>query len=165
MSVLRRALFILLVTTLYSCGIFYEQDENVLLIARQLLQAQVDELGEPRKVDLPVRVNYTVHRKPLIDHDLEIEFEFIAERQIPMLRFGLEASEGLELVSYDIRERYLDVPARYVLNKKVIVVPTEENEFYLSLYVVTEIGDDKRARQIKIPIALGEYSQYRKPQL
>ena len=56
------------------------------------------------------------------------------------------------------RERYLDLQARQSFTKTVIVEPTAENEFYLNMYVVSEIGDEKLARLIKIPIAIGDYA-------
>lgn len=161
MSIIRISILVVLSAVLGACGILSEEDENVLDIARQLLQEQKNEYGEAMKVDLPIRVNYSIYQKPIVGHDLSIELEFIAERKIPILRIGLGTTDGLELITY-VKERYLDVAARQIIKKEVIVVPTEENLFYLNLFVVTEIGEDRRAKHIKIPIALGEYSLKKK---
>lgn len=143
-----------------ACSLFIaEEDESVLSVAGQLLEAQKDEYGEPRKIDLPVRVHYTLDRKPLVDHELEIEFEFIAERPIELLRIGLTTDEGLELVSNEIREQYRNMPARRVLKKSVVIVPSREDRFHINMYVVTETGEDRRARLIRVPIALGTAAQ------
>ena len=66
--------------SLAGCGIFSfssDDDVNVLNMANSLLKDQTDEHGEPKKVKLPVRVHYTFTRKPMIDEELLIEFEFI----------------------------------------------------------------------------------------
>lgn len=142
-----------------ACSLFVaEEDESVVSVAEQLLETQKDEHGEPRKIELPVRINYTINHKPVIDHELEVEFEFIAERPLPLLRIGLTVDDGLELVSSEIRELYRDIPARRVLKKTVLVVPAREDRFYLKLYIVTEAGEDRRAGLLKVPIAVGEYS-------
>ncbi len=130
----------------------------MLVVAKQVLDQQKDANGEPRRVDLPVRINYAVSRKAMVDQDMEIDFEFITEQPIPVLRFGVETSEGLELVSSNIRERYESLKIRQVINRRVIVAPTSEDKFYLNLYVVTETGEDKRARLVRVPIAVGDYS-------
>ena len=139
-----------------------EEDVDVLAVAQQLLDAQKDENGEPINVKMPIRINYTVDRKPLIDHDVVVEFEFVAEKEIPVLRIGLTTSDGLELDSSDIRERYSDLQPRQTFTESVVVIPKEENEYYLNMFVVTEIGDEKLAKLMKIPIAVGEYSLKRK---
>ena len=89
---------------------------------------------------------------------MQIDFEFIAEKAIPVLRIGLSTSDGLDLISSDVSERYLDLKPRQTFTKSVIVEPTAENEFYLNMFVVTEIGEEKLAQLIKIPIAIGDYS-------
>ena len=159
MSLHRALLMICITGMLGACSLFLaEEDESVLSVAGQLLDAQKDEYGEPRKVELPVRVNYTINHKPVIGQKLEVEFEFIAERPLPLLRIGLTTDEGLELVSSEIREQYRDMPARRVLKKTAVVVPKREDRFYLNMYIVTESGEDRRAKLIKVPIAVGEYS-------
>lgn len=141
------------------CGLLqHEEDVDVIKVAQGLLAAQKDQYGDPLPVHLPIRINYTVTRKPQIDREMRIDFEFIAEKAIPVLRIGLASSDGLKLESSDLQERYLDIKPRQSFTKSVIVEPTQENEFYLDLYVVTENGDDKLARLIKIPIAIGDYA-------
>lgn len=161
MSIIRTILLILAGVTISACGVFSEVDENVVTIAQQLLKEQQNEHGDQQKVDVPLRINYSIHQKALVGHELEIEFEFAAERKIPILRLGMEPSDGLELVTY-LKERYLDVEARQIIKKIIIVTPEEENLHYLNLFIVTEIGEIKRAKLIKIPIALGEYSLKKK---
>jgi len=141
----------------------HEEDVDVIKVAQNLLAAQKDEYGDPLPVHLPIRINYTVTRKPQIDREMQIDFEFIAEKAIPILRVGLTTSDGLDLVSSDVLERYHNLQPRQSFTKSVIVEPTAENEFYLSMYVVTENGDAKLARLIKIPIAIGDYA-LKKPQ-
>jgi hypothetical protein len=144
---------------LNSCGLlFHEEDVDVVKVAQGLLAAQKDQYGDPIPVNLPVNINYTVTRKPQIDRDMEIDIQFIAKKAIPVLRIGLTTSDGLNLISSDVRERYLDLHLRQSFTKTVIVEPTEENEFYLNMYVVTEIGDEKLAKLIKIPIAIGDFA-------
>ena len=94
----------------------------------------------------------------MVDQDLVVEFEFISKQALPVLRLAVTTTEGLELISSNIRERYEDIPVRQVIKRKVIVVPSTEDKFYLDLYVVTEIEEDKRAKHIRIPIAVGSYS-------
>ncbi|MBI1423807.1 MAG: hypothetical protein GC149_10115 [Gammaproteobacteria bacterium] len=136
----------------------HEEDADALKEAQSLLEAQKDQYGDPIPVHQPLRINYTISRKPQIDRDLRIDFEFIAEKAIPVLRIGMTTSDGLELDSSDVLERYLDVKPRQTFTKTVMVIPRSENEFYLNLFVVTEIGEEKLAKHIKIPIALGEYA-------
>jgi len=145
---------------LTACSLFMSEiDEDVLVVAHQLLEEQKDDLGQPKEIEMPVRVNYSIHRKPLIAHALEVEFEFLPEQKIPVLRLGVSASDGLEIEAGGTGEKYIDVEARRAIKKQVIVVPTEENEFYLNLFVVTELGTDRRARQVKVPVALGKFSR------
>jgi hypothetical protein len=149
----------ILLLLLGGCGLLqHEEDQDVLKIAQNLLAAQKDQYGDPLPVHLPIRVNYTVSRKPQINRELEIDFQFIAEKAIPVLRLGMTTSDGLELDSSDVRERYLDLKPRQSFSKRVFVTPTAENEFYLNLFVVTESGDEKLAQLIKIPIAIGDYA-------
>ena len=163
MSKTRPLVLILGSLLLTACSIFIsETDEDVLQVAQQLLEEQKDQYGEPKKIALPVRVNYAIHQKPVIKQELEIEFEFLPESNIAVLRLGLTASDGLEIVDGDIGEKYSDLEARQVFKKYVTVIPGEENEFYLNLFVVTEQGEDRRARLVKVPIALGEFSRHKK---
>lgn len=144
---------------LSSCAwLRHEEDVDVIKVAQNLLAAQKDQYGDPKPVELPIRINYTITRKPQVDRDMQFDFEFIAEKEIPVLRIGLTTSDGLDLVSSDVRERYLDLQPRQSFIKTVIVEPTKEDEFYLNMYVVTEIGDEKLAKLIKIPIAIGEFA-------
>jgi hypothetical protein len=153
---------ILLLATVLLAGcsiLFSSDDETVMEVANNLLEAQKDEFGDTVKVDMPIRVNYAIHRKPVINKELEIELEFLPERNIPLLRLATFPSDGLEIADGELKDKYEDIRARQYFKRYVTVVPTEENLFYLNLYVVTEIGEDKRAQHIKIPIALGEYSK------
>jgi hypothetical protein len=159
MQGLRNVLLFSLIISLGGCGLLqHEEDEDVLKVAQSLLAAQKDQYGDPLPVKLPIRINYTVTRKAQIDRDMRIDFEFIAEKAIPVLRIGLTVSDGLKLKSSDEQERYLDLKPRQTFSKTVVVEPTEENEFYLNMFVVTEIGDEKLAKLIKVPIAIGDYS-------
>jgi len=154
-------LYITLAFGLTGCGIFSFSDGddiNALNLANELLKSQLDEHGEPKKVELPVRVHYTTTEKPMIDQEQMVEFEFITEQALPILRFAVTTSEGLELVDNDIEPLYQQLKAREVIKTQLEVKPTSENKFYINLYVVTEIGEDKRAKHIKIPIAIGDYS-------
>jgi hypothetical protein len=141
------------------CGLLqHEEDVDVIKVAQGLLAAQKDQYGDPLPEHLPIRINYTVTRKPQINREMQIDFEFIAEKAIPILRIGLTTSDGLKLVSSDVLERYHNIQPRQSFTKSVIVEPTEENEFYLNMYVVTESGDAKLAKLIKIPIAIGDFA-------
>lgn len=152
-------LIVLLVLTLSACGLFsHEEDADVIKTAEGLLAAQKDQYGDPLPIHLPVRINYTVSHKPQIGRELRIDFEFIAEKAIPVLRFGFTTSDGLTLVSSDVRERYMNIKPRQSFTKHIVVEPSEENEFYLNLYVITQEGDKELADLIKVPIAIGDYA-------
>ncbi|MGD8785175.1 MAG: hypothetical protein PVG75_12105 [Thioalkalispiraceae bacterium] len=153
-------LIISLIITLPGCSIFSFSDDdiNTLNLAKELLKSQLDEHGEPKKIDLPVRVHYTTTHKPMIDRELLVEFEFITEQALPVLRFAVTTSDGLELVDNDIEPVYRALKTRAVIKSRVEVMPTSENKFYLNVFVVTEVGEDRRAKHIKIPIAVGDYS-------
>ena len=149
-----------LLVALSGCGIFSfssEEDADVLNIAKSLLKDQTDEHGEPKKVKLPVRVHYIFTRKPMIDEELLVEFEFITEEALPILRFAVTTTDGLELESNNIGVRYEALKARQVIKRKITVTPTSESKFYINLFVVTEVGEDKRAKHIKIPVPIGDY--------
>jgi hypothetical protein len=159
MPALRAVVISLFLFVLGGCSLLqHENDVDVVLVAKQLLTVQTDRYGDPLPVQLPVQVNYTITRKPQIDREMHIDFQFIALKAIPVLRFGFTTSDGLELVSSDVRERYLKLKPRETFSKDVIVEPTAENEFYLNLFVVTENGDEKLAKLIKVPIAIGDYA-------
>ena len=146
--------------SLAGCGIFSfssDDDVDVLIVARSLLKDQTDEHGDPKKVTLPVRVNYTFTRKPMIDEELLVEFEFITKEALPILRFAVTTTDGLELVSNNIDEKYQALKTRQVIKSKIKVIPTSEKRLYVNLFVVTEVGEDKKARQIKIPVPIGDY--------
>jgi len=135
-----------------------DSDESVELLAKSLLKDQTDEHGEAKKIELPVRVHYTTTRKPMIDKKQVVEFEFITEEALPILRVAVTTSDGLELTDNNIEPLYETLVARQVIKSDIEVKPTSENKFYINLYVVTEVGEDKRAKHIKIPIAIGDYS-------
>lgn len=154
-------IFAVLLLSLSGCGIFSlfaDDDVNTLNLANELLKSQLDEHGEPRNIKLPVRVHYTTTHKPMIDKKLLVEFEFITEEALPILRFAMTTSDGLELVDNNVESLYETLVARQVIKADIKVIPTTENKFYINLYVVTEVGEDKRAKHIKIPIAVGDYS-------
>jgi len=157
---MRRVILIGFLSLLLSaCGLLsHEEDVDVIKTAEGLLAAQKDQYGDPLPLHLPVRINYTVSRKPQIKREMQIDFEFIAEKAVPVLRIGFTTSDGLELTSSDVRERYLNLKPRQTFTKSVIVEPSEENEFYLNLYVISEDGDNKLAELIKVPIAIGDYA-------
>lgn len=155
----RVVILLLFATLLSACSLLrHEHDADVVVVAKQLLVAQRDQYGDPIPVELPVEVNYTVVRKPQINRDMHIDFQFVALKAIPVLRIGFTTSEGLDMISSDVRERYLDLKPRQGFTRNIVVEPTSENEFYLNLFVVTENGDRKQARLIKVPIALGTYT-------
>jgi hypothetical protein len=159
MPVLRLILWCVILFALGACSLLqHEKDVDVVQVAQQLLTAQKDQYGDPLPVKLPVQINYTVSRKPQIDRDLHIDFQFIALKAIPVLRIGLTTSDGLDMISDDVRLRYLKLKPRQTFSRDVVVRPTAENEFYLNLYVVTENGDKKLAKLIRVPIAIGEYA-------
>ena len=140
-----------------------EDETNVVELATNILKQQQNEHGEPIKVAMPVRINYSISRKAQIDKDLLIEFEIITEKALPILRFAVKTSEGLELDEHTIEPLYQSLKAREVIKAEATVVPLLENKFYLDLYVVTEIGEEKLAKLIKIPIAVGDYSLNNEP--
>lgn len=164
--IFRNYLTILLLAWLATgCSLFSFDDDNVnsLELARELLKGQLNDQGVQKKIELPIRVNYSITRKPEIDEELLIEFEIITEQALPVLRLAVKTDEGLSLVSNSLDDNYKGLKSRQIIKGRVIVIPESENEFYVNLYVVTEIGDDKRARLIKIPIAIGDYSLPEKP--
>ena len=162
MQGLRSVLICSVLLLLSGCGLLqHEEDVDVVKVAQGLLAAQKDQYGDPLPINLPIRINYTVTRKPQIEREMQIDFDFIAEKAIPVVRIGMTTSDGLTLISSDVLERYLNLKPRQSFSKTVIVEPTEENEFYLNVYVVTEIGEEKLAKLIKIPIAVGDYSMKR----
>lgn len=140
------------------CSLFSEEDVSVITDARQLLEEQKDANGDPIEVKLPVRLNYAISKKPMVDQDLEIEFEILTEQPLPILRVGLLPSDGLELVDTDFREKFVDLKIREVINRTATVKPTSENKFYLDVFLITEIGEDKKAKLFRIPIGVGDYS-------
>ena len=153
-------LIVSLLLSISGCSIFSfssDDDTNVLNLAKSLLKDQTDEHGEPKKVKLPVRVHYTFTRKPMIDEELLVEFEFITEEALPVLRFAVTTTDGLELTDNDIEPLYSKLSARQVIKSNIEVKPTSESKFYVNLFVVTEVGEDKRAKHIKIPIPIGDY--------
>ena len=159
MSLFRVAMLCVFPLLLSGCSLLrHEHDTDVVVVAKQLLVAQRDQYGDPIPVKLPVEVNYTVTRKPEIRRDMHINFQFIALRAIPVLRIGFTTSDGLDMISSDARERYLDLKPRQSFNRDIVVEPTSENEFYLNLFVVTENGDRKLAKLIKVPIAIGTFT-------
>ena len=135
-----------------------EEESSVIELANNLLKEQQDEHGVQVRVAMPVRVNYSISRKAQIDKELLIEFEIITEKALPILRFALKTSEGLELDDHDFDPLYESLAARQVIKTEATVIPLLENKFYLNLYVISEIGEEKLARLIKIPIAVGDYS-------
>lgn len=167
MSKSNNAAFIAIVATslfLGGCGLFVEADTDVITDAKQLLEEQKDTNGDPIKVKLPVRLNYSISEKQMIDQNLVIDFELLTEQPIPVLRIDLEVSDGLQLVRHNFRERFVNLGIRQVINRKVVVRPLLENKFYLNVYLITEIGEDKKARLLRIPIGVGDYSLTDNPQ-
>jgi len=139
-------------------GLNEEDQTNVIELANNLLKEQQNEHGEQLRVAMPVRVNYSISRKAQIDKDLVIEFEIITEKAVPILRIGLRTSDGLELDDHNFDPLYQALNARQVIKTEATVIPLSENKFYLDLFVISEIGEEKFARLIKIPIAVGDYS-------
>ena len=140
------------------CSLFSEKDVSVVTDAKQLLEEQKDANGDPIDIKLPVRLNYSIGKKPMIDRELEITFEILTEQPLPVLRVGLVPSDGLELDDTDFREKFENLKIREVINRYAIVTPTSENKFYLDVYLISEIGEDKKAKLIRIPIGVGDYS-------
>lgn len=148
-----------LLIQLSGCSLLrYKYDADVVVVAKQLLIAQRDQYGDPVPVKLPVEVSYTVTRKPEIHRDMHIDFQFTALKAIPVLRIGFTTSDGLDMVSSNVRMRYLDLKPRQTFTRDIEVEPTSENEFYLNLYVVTENGNQKLAKLIKVPVAIGTFA-------
>jgi len=162
MMITKRALLgvVLPMFILSGCSWFgiNEDETNVIELANNLLSQQQDEHGEQKKVAMPVRINYSITRKAQIDKDLIIEFEIITEKALPILRIALKTTDGLELDGHNLEPLYQSLTARQVIKAEATVIPLLENKFYLDLYVITEIGEERLANVIKIPIAVGDYS-------
>lgn len=152
--------------TLAACGIFNfagEDDESdIVEVSKKLLEKQVDKNDEPIKIDFPLRINYSLKTKALLNEDLEIEFEFIAESDIPKVRIAFETTDGLVLVSNDKRIFKDNIKANEVFTYRIIVVPEIEEQFYVHVYAYTIYSgsgdtEEKRAKLLRIPIPVGQY--------
>lgn len=165
LRIITHNLIALCLLAMTGCGIFsYGGDDiDALQFAKELLKGQLDDQGIAKKIDLPIRVHYSITEKPMIDQELLVEFEMMTEQAIPVVRFAIETDEGLELTSNNFDEYYKGLKTRAIIKHRIKVTPKSENKFYVKLYVVTEVGEDKRAKVIKIPIAIGDYSLEDKP--
>jgi len=156
---IRIAFVLMILLCTGACSWFMPRpDEDAIKLAQELLAGQKDQYGDPVPVKMPIQVNYSVSRKPQVDRELNIQFQFIARQEIPVLHLGFTASDGLKLVSSDVLEFYRDMKPRQTFSKTIVVEPTAENEFHLNLYVVTESGQTKLAKLIRIPIAIGDFA-------
>ncbi len=135
-----------------------DDETNVIELANNMLKEQQNEHGEQIRVDMPVRINYSITRKAQIDKRMQIEFEIITEKALPILRFALKTTEGLELDGHNISPLYESLTARQVIKTEASVIPLVEDKFYLELYVISEIGEEKLAQLIRVPVAVGDYS-------
>ena len=71
----------------------------------------------------------------MIDEKLLVEFEFITEEALPVLRFAVTTTDGLELTDNDIEPLYSKLIARQVIKSNIEVKPTSESKFYINLFV------------------------------
>jgi hypothetical protein len=136
-----------------------ETEEDAYTIVKQMQEtASVDQAAAVKLTDLPVRVNYAFKSKPMADHDLEVEVEYMALKDLASLQLDYRTSEGLALVRRASPLQYQTVKRYDIVTQRLVVVPKEEGHYTLNIYVATKAGDDQRGRQIIIPIALGKFS-------
>ncbi len=136
-----------------------EKPADAITIVNRLNEAAAAQTGaKPPHVDLPVRVNYSFKSKPAVATDLEVEIEYMALKPIDELMVGYTTGDGLALAEGAAPRTYTALKQFDVITRRVIVVPSQENRFVLSLYVVTKVADEERGEQITVPIAVGRYS-------
>ena len=93
----------------------------------------------------------------MLHDELEIEFEFIAESNIPVVRIGFETSDGLVLETGPKNLFKENIKAEEVFSLTIVVVPELEEEFDVHLYLYSEDTEDKRAKLLSVPIPVGQY--------
>jgi hypothetical protein len=145
-----------------------KQGDDAVTIYKQLQEAKENEpatAAAPATTEFPVRVNYAIKTKMLADHDLEIEIEYLALKALPVLKVGYTTSEGLDLITKTSKLRYQDIQQHQLIQHRIVVVPDEENEYYVNIIMVTEDGDVKTGKQVRIPIALGKFSLQQRPKV
>lgn len=136
-----------------------ETEEDAYTIVKQMQEtASVDQTAAAKLTDLPVRVNYAFKSKPMADHDLEMEVEYMALKELAGLQLQYRTSEGLELVKRPSPLQYQTIKRYDIVTHRLVVVPKEEGHYTLNIFVVTKEAEDQRGREIIVPIALGKFS-------
>ena len=161
---LRQLLLIGLAGLLSACSYFSffssKDDDNALAIYKRLQEAREnDPSSSPgAAVDFPVRVSYSIKSKMIANQELEIEIEYLALKDIKLLKLGYTSTEGLALISKSSQLKYEEIKQHQLISQRIIVVPEEENLYYVNIIMITENAEEKADKKLQIPIALGKYS-------
>lgn len=162
---LRPLLLLSLASLVSACSYFSffstAVDDDAITIHKRLQEARDNApatTDAPVAAMFPVQVNYSIKSKIVANHELAIDIEYLALKDIAVLRLGYLTSDGLALIKKSSPLKYQALKQHQLINQRIIVVPEEENQYYVSIILVAENGEDKSDRVVQIPIALGKYS-------
>lgn len=154
-------LFTLLLSLLLgACASGFRDDDSVMRRASDYFKAQqVQRTDQADPSNLPVQVNYAVHRKPVLQQVLSIDFEFVPQQASPYLGVGIRVSEGLAWEQGARQFSYADVQPFEVHEHGVRIRPVEEGHFFVEVVVVMQVDGEYRAKSLQIPVSLGVNQQ------
>ncbi len=162
---IRRMLLLGLASLLSACSYFSffstKQGDDAIAIHKRLQEARDSDPSTAAlspATEFPVRLNYSIKSKMLAGHELEIEIEYLALKDINVLKLGYTTSDGLVLQTKGSPLMYQEIKQHQLINHRIVVVPEEENKYYVNIILVVENGEDKSDKKLQIPIALGKYS-------
>ncbi len=167
---IRLMLLLGLASLLSACSYFSffstKQGDDAIAIHKRLQEARDSDPSTAAlspATEFPVRLNYSIKSKMLAGHELEIDIEYLALKDINVLKLGYTTSDGLVLQTRGSPLMYQEIKQHQLINHRIVVVPEEENKYYVNIILVVENGEDKFDKKLQIPIALGKYSRKQGP--
>ncbi|WP_405242396.1 hypothetical protein [Lentisalinibacter salinarum] len=115
----------------------------------------------PGKPVAPIDIDYEVLGEPRPGEPVEIELKLRSSLEGPVT-VQLQPREGLQMGASQAAEvrretlRPLDDASREPATERVVVIPSAEGRFYLSVLVSVATAEGERIRAVSIPVQVGD---------
>lgn len=99
-----------------------------------------------------VGVHFTLNGTPTVNKALPVDIALVPHQAIAMLRAHFEAREGLALATGNVFEPLSDPKIEKVIKHQLVLLPSKEGVFMVTVIIDTETGDGSTSRIYSIPV-------------
>jgi hypothetical protein len=99
-----------------------------------------------------VGVHFMLNGSPSVNKALPVDIALVPHEAIGTLRAHFEAREGLALATGNVLEALSDPKPEQVIKHQLVLLPSKEGVFMVTVIIDTETGDGSISRIFSIPV-------------